>query len=68
MDAPAEGRPSAMQKLLEPEAIELEPEAQAAVDEVCEAVSDPWGAPTGLGERFKFALYSVVSVIIRERR
>ncbi len=46
-----------MQKLLEPEAIELDPETRAAVDEVCEAVSDPWGAPTGLGQRFKFALY-----------
>ena len=33
------------------------PEVQAAVDEVCETVSDPWGAPAGLGERFKFALY-----------
>ena len=46
-----------MQKLLEPDAIELDPETRAAVEEVCAAVSDPWGAPTGLGERFKFALY-----------
>ena len=46
-----------MQKLLEPDAIELDPEARAAVDEVCAAVSDPWGAPTGLGQRFRFALY-----------
>jgi hypothetical protein len=46
-----------MQKLLEPEAIELDPETRTAVDEVCEALSDPWGAPTGLGQRFKFALY-----------
>lgn len=35
----------------------LDPEVQAAVDEVCAAVSDPWGAPAGLGLRFKFALY-----------
>jgi len=46
-----------MQKLLEPEVIELDPETRAAVDEVCAAVSDPWGAPAGLGLRFKFALY-----------
>ena len=46
-----------MQKLLEPDAIELDPETREAVEEVCAAVSDPWGAPTGLGERFKFALY-----------
>ena len=46
-----------MQRLLEPEAIELDPETRAAVDEVCAAVSDPWGAPTGLGQRFRFALY-----------
>ena len=31
-----------MQKLLEPDAIELDPETRAAVDEVCAAVSDPW--------------------------
>ena len=46
-----------MQKLLEPEAIELDPETRAAVDEVCDALADPWGAPAGLGLRFKFALY-----------
>lgn len=46
-----------MQKLLEPEAIELDPKTRAAVDEVCAALADPWGAPAGLGQRFKFALY-----------
>ena len=46
-----------MKRLLELDTDLLEPEAQAAVDEVCAAVSDPWGAPTGLGQRFRFALY-----------
>ena len=47
-----------MQKLLSPLDTDLiDPEVQAAVDEVCEALADPWGVPTGLGERFKFALY-----------
>lgn len=47
-----------MQKLLSPLDTDLiDPEVQAAVDEVCEALSDPWGVPTGLGERFRFALY-----------
>lgn len=31
-----------MQRLIEPEAIELDPETQAAVDEVCGALADPW--------------------------
>lgn len=35
----------------------IDPEVQAEVDEVCAAVSDPWGAPTGLAQRFRFALY-----------
>lgn len=45
-----------MQKLLEPEAIELDAETQAAVDEVCGALADPWGAPAGLAARFGFGL------------
>ena len=59
-----------MQKLLEPEAIELDPETRAAVDEVCDALADPWGAPTGLGQRFRFALYQAAkygSPACRER-
>ena len=35
----------------------IDPEVQAAVDEVCGALADPWGSPSGLGERFGFALY-----------
>ena len=46
-----------MKRLLDEQTEPLDPETRAAVDEVCEAVADPWGAPTGLGERFKFALY-----------
>lgn len=46
-----------MQSLISAPADELDPETQAAVDEVCAALADPWGASSGLGERFKFALY-----------
>lgn len=35
---------------------ELDPETQAVVDEVCTALTDPWGAATGLGVRFGYAL------------
>lgn len=48
----------------------IDPEVQALVDEVCEALADPWGAPSGLGERFKFALYQAAkygSPACRER-
>ena len=46
-----------MQSLISAPADEIDAETQAAVDEVCEALADPWGAPTGLGQRFRFALY-----------
>jgi hypothetical protein len=34
----------------------LNPETQQMVDEVCGALADPWGVPTGLGARFRYAL------------
>ena len=46
-----------MKRLLDEQTEPLDPETRAAVDEVCEALADPWGAPTGLGQRFRFALY-----------
>ncbi len=45
-----------MRNPFEPEITELDPETQAAVDEVCtaleEANADPWGSPAYLGLRF----------------
>lgn len=47
-----------MQRVSEARSVELDPERQAMVDQVCEALSDPWGvAPGDLGPRFGFALY-----------
>ena len=59
-----------MQSLISAPADEIDAETQAAVDEVCEALADPWGAPTGLGQRFRFALYQAAkygSPACRER-